>query len=374
MSSSRHHIVLVPGLFGFAKLGGFDYFMHVEEALGNRFAEAGLDCDFVLVSSPPTGSIVRRAQVLVESVDEACGQDDGPIHLIGHSTGGLDIRLLASPTARPDPPQWFDRVQAAITISAPHYGTPLAHDLTTLAGGRLLFVLSLLTFGTLRFGGPPLTALAPVIASLGKIDDAFGLDIKLLDRMTDLLLGFLTKEGLGEVQDWFAGIGADRGALIQLTPESMDIFNAAVNDNPGLRYGCVVSRMPPPAPVKVAPSILSPVGALSLAFFTTLYVGASRPSSDYPSPTPAPEVQDLLAARFGKTVKPSFNDGLVPTLSQLWGDIVWAGTADHLDILGHFQGEKDTSHTDWQVSGAGFSEADFDEVMDAVADFLLPAP
>ncbi len=373
MSSPKHHIVLVPGLFGFAKLGGFDYFMHVEEALENRFAEAGLECDFVLVSSPPTGSIVRRAQVLLESVDEACGQDDGPIHLIGHSTGGLDIRLLASPTARPQPPRWFDRVQAAITVSSPHYGTPLAHELTTLAGGRLLFVLYLLTYGTLRFGGPPLTALAPLVASLGKIDEALGLDIKVLDRTIDLLLSFLTKEGLSEVEEWFERIRADRGAIIQLTPESMDIFNAAVDDNPSLRYGCVVTRMPAPTPIKVAPSVLSPVSALSLAFFTTLYVGASRPSSVYPSPLPAQEVQALLAERLGKPVEPSFNDGLVPTLSQLWGDIVWAGTADHLDILGHFRGDKDLRHTDWQVSGAGFTEAGFDEAMDAVADFLLNA-
>ncbi len=371
MSKTQHHVVLVPGLFGFAQLGGFDYFVHVEEALGQRYAEAGLECDFVLVSSPPTGSIVRRAQVLLEAIDEACGQDDGPIHLIGHSTGGLDIRLLASPTTRPGLPDWFDRVQTAITVSTPHYGTPLAHDLTTLAGRQLLFALSLFTFGTLRFGGLPLSALSPLVASLGKIDDALGLDIKVLDRTTDLLLSFLSEEGLSEVRDWFDGIRADRGAIIQLTPESMDIFNAAVEDNPSLRYGCVVTRMPPPAPLKVASGILSPVGALSAALFTTLYVGASHPSSVYPSPIPTPEVGDFLTERFGEPVEPSFNDGLVPTLSQLWGDIVWAGTADHLDILGHFQGDKDLSHTDWQVSGAGFDEPDFDEAIDAIADFQV---
>jgi triacylglycerol esterase/lipase EstA (alpha/beta hydrolase family) len=371
MNKTRHHVVLVPGLFGFAQLGGFDYFAHVEEALGQRYAEAGLECDFVLVSSPPTGSIVWRAQVLLETVERTCGDEDGPIHLIGHSTGGLDLRLLASPTTRPGLPAWFDRVQTAMTISTPHYGTPVAHDLTTLAGTRLLYALSLLTFGTLRFGGPPMTVLSPLIASLGKIDAALGLDIKVLDRTTDLLLGFLSEEGLSEVRDWFDGIRADRGAIIQLTPESMDIFNAAVEDNPSIRYGCVVTRTPPPGPVKVAASLLSPVRALSAALFTTLYVGASRPSSVYPSPTPVPEVQEYLEQRFGEPVQPSFNDGLVPTLSQLWGDIVWAGTADHLDILGHFQGDKDLKHTDWQVSGAGFDEPDFDEAMDAITDYLL---
>ncbi|MCZ6807625.1 MAG: hypothetical protein O7F08_11775 [Deltaproteobacteria bacterium] len=373
MSNSRHHIALVPGVFGFATLGGFDYFVHVEEALSQRFAEAGVECDFVLVSSPPTGSIVSRAQVLLEAIERTCGKEDCPIHLIGHSTGGLDIRLSASPTTRPGLPRWFDRVQTATTISTPHYGTPLAHDLTTLAGTRLLYALSLLTFGTLRFGAPPITALSPLLATLGKIDDVLGLDIKILERTTDLLLSFLDEQGLDEVSDWFDGIRRDRGGIIQLTPESMDIFNAAVEDNPSIRYGCVVTRMPPPAPLKVASSLLSPASALSAAFFTTLYVGASRPSSVYPSPTPAPEVQDYLAQRLGKPVEPSFNDGLVPTLSMLWGDIVWAGTADHLDILGHFQGEKDTSHTDWQVSGAGFDKSDFDEAMDAVANFLLDA-
>ena len=92
----KHHIVLVPGLFGFAKLGGFDYFTHVEEALANRFMQREANCEFVLVSSPPTGSIVYRTQVLMDAIERSCADDPGPIHLVGHSTGGLDIRLLVS--------------------------------------------------------------------------------------------------------------------------------------------------------------------------------------------------------------------------------------------------------------------------------------
>ena len=60
MARTKHHLVLIPGLFGFAQLGGFDYFTHVEEALASRFLERDAECDFVLVSSPPTGSIVRQ--------------------------------------------------------------------------------------------------------------------------------------------------------------------------------------------------------------------------------------------------------------------------------------------------------------------------
>jgi hypothetical protein len=367
----KHHIVLVPGLFGFAKLGGFDYFMHVEEALATRFMERGASCEFVLVSSPPTGSIVHRTQILMDSIQRSCADDAGPIHLVGHSTGGLDVRLLASPSAWPELPDWFDRVQSVTTIATPHYGTPLAYFLTTLAGTRLLEALSLMTYITLRAGGPPLTILAPVVAALGRADRLFGIEIKPLERATELLLSFIEAEGQTEIRDWFEGIHADQGAIIQLTPESMDIFNAGIEDNPGLRYGCVATRMPTPAPTRLLRELRSPIHALSAAVFSTLHVGAGRTSRIYPPPNPAPEVRAHLEEKLGLPLDNGLNDGLVPTASMIWGDLLWAGTADHLDILGHFHGERDTAHTDWMVSGAGFREDDFDEAMDAIAEFQL---
>jgi hypothetical protein len=371
MGRPRHHIVLVPGLFGFARLGGFDYFMHVEEALASRFLERGADCEFVLVSSPPTGSIVHRTQVLMDAIQQSCADDAGAIHLVGHSTGGLDVRLLASPTAWPDLPDWFNRVRTVTTVSAPHYGTPLAYFFTTMAGTRLLEALSLLTYMTLRAGGPPLTVLTPLIAALGRVDESLGVESRILEKTTELLLSFLGEEGLTEVQEWFDGIRTDQGAIIQLTPESMDIFNAGVEDNPNLRYGCVVSRMPPPGPVRLLKNLRSPINALSAAVFSTLYVGAGRTSTIYPPPNPAPEVRQYLEQRFERELDNTLNDGMVPTASMIWGDVLWAGTADHLDVLGHFHGDRDSPHTDWMVSGAGFREDDFDEVMDAVAEFQL---
>ncbi|NNE18501.1 MAG: hypothetical protein HKN10_08500, partial [Myxococcales bacterium] len=239
MRTPKHRIVLVPGLFGFARLGGFDYFMHVEEALERRFSERGERCAFTLVASPPTSSIVRRTEVLIETVEKECGDEEGPIHLIGHSTGGLDIRFLASPTAMFYHPPWFDRIETVTSVTTPHWGSPLAHYFTTLAGTRVLEALSYLTYMTLRAGGPPLTVLTPLIAALGRID--LGVEIKALDGMTDLLMSFLGEEGQGEVRDWFAQIHSDQGAVIQLTPESMDIFSNSVSDNPDCRYGCVVA-------------------------------------------------------------------------------------------------------------------------------------
>jgi triacylglycerol lipase len=371
MARLKHHIVLVPGLFGFARLGGFNYFTHLEDALASRFFERNAECAFVLVSSPPTGSIVHRTQVLTDAIERSDAKDAGFIHLVGHSTGGLDIRLLASPTGGPDLPEWFERVRTVTSIATPHFGTPLAYFFATLSGTRLLYALSLLTYATLRFGGPSLAALSPVIASLARVDDAVGLDIKALDRLTDLLMSFLGKQGQEEIRDWFDGIRSDQGGVIQLTPESMDIFNAAVENNPKLRYGCVATRTPLPGPIRVARNLRTPIQALSAAFFSTLYVGAGRISKVYPPPNPVPDVLEYLETRLKHPFELSFNDGLVPTASMIWGDVLWAGTADHLDILGHFHGERDSSHTDWLVSGAGFREDDFEEAMDAIAEFQL---
>jgi len=240
-----------------------------------------------------------------------------------------------------------------------------------MAGTRLLEALSLLTYMTLQAGGPPLTALTPLIASISRIDEALGIESKILEKTIELLLSFLGEEGQTEVREWFDGIRSDQGAIIQLTPESMDIFNAGVEDNPNVRYGSVVARMPPPGPVRLLKNLRSPINALSAAVFSTLYVGAGRTSKVYPPPGPVPEVREYLEQKLGHEIDNTLNDGLVPTTSMIWGDVLWAGTADHLDVLGHFHGDRDSSHTDWLVSGAGFREDDFDEVMDALAEFQL---
>ena len=63
---------------------------------------------------------------------------------------------------------------------------------------------------------------------LGRAEEALGLDIKVFERMTELLVSFIGEQGQAEVREWFEGIRNDKGAIFQLTPESMDIFNAAV--------------------------------------------------------------------------------------------------------------------------------------------------
>jgi hypothetical protein len=78
-----------------------------------------------------------------------------------------------------------------------------------------------------------------------------------------------------------------------------------------------------------------------------------------------------VASKFGEAPITTANDGIVPFYSQIYGDLIWVGKADHLDIVGHFPGSP--GHHDWLASGARFSQPRFDMVMDRIVDGMLTA-
>jgi triacylglycerol lipase len=125
-------IVLAHGLFGFDQIGLgrltiASYFRGIPESLraaGNR----------VLVTKvPPIAGIEARARRLGEQI--ATAFPDEPVHLIGHSMGGLDARLLVSD------PAWSRRVLSLTTIGTPHLGSSIA-DFAQLRAGRIYRLLA----------------------------------------------------------------------------------------------------------------------------------------------------------------------------------------------------------------------------------------
>lgn len=432
-----HHVYLAPGMFGFGKLASYDYFAHVERALASRFRAAGVELVTHVVDVAPTASIRRRAARLAELVARTSG--DAPIHLFGHSTGGLDARLVASPSARlpvaPECMAWLPRLRSVTTMSTPHYGTPLAGFFATVSGQRMLYAVSALTFIGLSLGAPPLAAASALVVSLRSLDRAIGVELRVLDRTTEALMAALEPATSTALRDYLEAIRADQGAVIQLTPEAMDLFQAGVEDRQGVVYQSTCAAAPAPTARGLARSLGSPWRALSSALFTTLYGITSRSDTRYPCAPPAldPTVERQLAAAFGASPGVRANDGVVPTLSQVWGRVVWAGYADHLDVLGHFPGEPkkgaegargfarglvdrvgrvvarrrappptgaadsravrddvvaeaavleggvapspaaDAVHVDWLTSGAGFDVRAWDRLMDAVARGMLDA-
>src|SRR5688572_20874342 len=94
-----HNILLVPGFFGFGSFGDLAYFHGVKDLLERSFEQESLSVRVIEVSTLPTASIRVRAARVQEALTRIAAEADGPIHIVGHSTGGLDARLAITPTA-----------------------------------------------------------------------------------------------------------------------------------------------------------------------------------------------------------------------------------------------------------------------------------
>jgi triacylglycerol lipase len=372
-----HRIYFVPGLFGFAKLAGYDYFNHLRRGIEARYQAAGVPVVCEDVPAPPTSSLRYRSRILAGTVARTAGEQ-GPIHLVGHSTGGLDARLVLSPSANLGLEEplfaWRSRVASAISLNAPHYGTPVASYFATVSGTRVLYALSLFTVLSLTLGEPSLAIFSRLLAGLGGIDAIFGGDLKLFSRVTDGVLRFVDKDGREEISEFLGKVRVDQGAIVQIMPEAMDLFNAATENRPGVRYGSIVSAAPPPRSLRIARRIRSPYTALTAAMFSTLYQFAGQRPRVYPYAKPTSRQLELLRAGIEHDIDDGISDGIVPTLSMIWGELLWAGEADHLDVIGHFHDDRaESEHTDWVTSGSRFTSQRFGALLDAIVEFQLKA-
>ena len=78
-----------------------------------------------------------------------------------------------------------------------------------------------------------------------------------------------------------------------------------------------------------------------------------------------------LVAAYGEVPERIDNDGMSPTLSQVWGEVVHATDADHLDVMGQYGDYGRTGiHADWLPSGSGFDRGRFTALWRAVAAFV----
>jgi triacylglycerol esterase/lipase EstA (alpha/beta hydrolase family) len=368
-----HHIYLIPGFLGFANLGQIAYFGHVRRILAARFAADGLDARIHIVRTPPTASLPRRAVHVAKMIAATARDDAGPLHLIGHSSGGLDARLFTAPeVALPtslDVERLAARVHSVITVATPHYGTPLASFFTTLRGQQLLQILSLLTIYMLHFGHLPLAGLLWMGSRFVRLGDLVA-NSELLDELFGRLLEDFTAARRRSVRAMLRDVVHDQALMLQLTPEAMEVFNASVLPRPGVRYGAVVAQAAHPNLCSTIAVGLDPAAQVTHAVYGVLYrLAAATPR--HLSPRLTPEVTRALRHAYGATPSATDNDGIVPTRSQAWGRVIHAAVADHLDVLGHFRdASNDPPHVDWLVTGSGFDRGRFEALWSDVTRFL----
>lgn len=112
-ATTQHPILLVHGLFGFDRIGRFELFHDVKQALRSYGARV-----FVPHLSATHSNEVRGDQLLaqIERVLEGTGASQ--VNLIGHSQGALAARYAAAVA-----PQW---VASVTSVSGPNHGSELA--------------------------------------------------------------------------------------------------------------------------------------------------------------------------------------------------------------------------------------------------------
>ncbi len=370
------YVFLIPGFFGFADLGGITYFHHVDDVLTALLRERGLKPDIRYVDTHPTASIRRRAHRLVEQAREVAASDpDVPIHLIGHSTGGLDARLFASPslTLLEDDEQvepLASRVATVTTVATPHLGTPLALFFNNFLGQNILYVLSMATVYALRFGRFPLSTLFSIIGVLARLDDRLGWKNTIVDQFYDNLFSdFDDPQRVDDISEYLESIRQDQTLLGQLTPGGLDLLNATTEDREGVRYGCVVTQARQPSLERIRHLGLEPYKQASHQVYRLLHLLTSFVP---PYPEASVRHRSFLAEAYGALPSQRASDGIVPTWSQLYGELIHAAWADHLDVCGHFSdASHDPPHVDWLCSGTGFGRARFEALWEDVADFMI---
>jgi triacylglycerol lipase len=140
-SCKRFHIVLVPGFGGFDALGKIEYYAGVTRVFQqwNRGKPAVLH----YFDNLPTAAVVTRATRLQSYLAKRMARgeilEDDDVILVGHSTGGLDIRQLVADLhdrknrevhveggILVDCADIRKRVRRVVFLSVPHWGTNIA--------------------------------------------------------------------------------------------------------------------------------------------------------------------------------------------------------------------------------------------------------
>ncbi len=369
-------VILVPGLFGFDSFGDppdrISYFDRVADQLA---AATGWDSKRFLVHKPsPTGPLWLRVSSLYQTIGETLatpidGRVVDRVHLIGHSTGGVDIRLLTNTHyAWPGGPsaaqrqKMRSRIASVIPVSAPLHGTPIARRLR----------------GAMEFIVPDLF----LLSILAKRQTAVRIPEQLLLVYTSLLqavstggagagalrfLGGIPPAAAKEVQDFLDRIIASHPLIHELTPVALADLNAAIAGGDFEPIDCFVTVAPRPA---VWDGIVAGLGIpkLQWAIYAFSYWATLPEDGEQRAFPKGPWVgADALAAELATDTA---TDGVVPAASQtVDGRATGIVAGDHLDVVGHFESPTFDGTTVFK-SGADFDDDRFAALWNAVAAVL----
>lgn len=402
--SSRVHMVLIPGFAGFDALGQMEYYAGVTPQFRRWKKAGGAERQKAVLhyfENFPTAAVETRATrlrgYLAKRIARGEFLADDSLALVGHSTGGLDIRrLLCDLVADVD-----KDADTRFPVDGTHgsqFTVPAAEILRLL--DHIVF-LSVPQFGTniadwVRGHGPGRQV---VVAKLRA--SVAGSQVPVLDRLEECISGFaatatnldllaamkdalseaeswciadrmrtaLAQESAAELALWLRHIASDFSAIDDLSAVSHgDTISPAHFDTGARRreveawkrhnirarsYATIGARPFEFDPDQPAPQwdLVNPVSypetscwfrqsAKTDIVYRTCYRACAGGPFRYPTiaglPIPPKLVDDSGSRR---TIAVWDNDGIVNTASMLWpnGRETVLVDADHMDIVGHFR-------------------------------------
>ncbi|MDB4989207.1 MAG: hypothetical protein JWN04_4385 [Myxococcaceae bacterium] len=373
----RNVVVLVPGFFGFGRLGDFYYFADRVAALlrGSLESQLGQRVPVMAASTDPAGSLASRQRFLLDTLrymESDVFKSPVVFHLVGHSTGGVDAQLLQSAQpliggswAEIDPSNVRTRVQSIVTISAPFYGTCLSESPA----------VGVLSHSNHHLGGwvettELVVALAQLAIDRTIVHEAVAASMRHASGAAEFLWHLLT----------------DQRLLVDLIPRRMEEVQRAHPMARQIPVTCFVTAAPdepqerpetreerilelrvPDRFFKLLHRLTGTCGATPCTFPRALR-SFSDPSPIQRGTAPVP------------VLTPATNDGVVNSLSQLlqdpnakFGGLV---VGDHGDVLGHYD-RLDPLTGDALInrgffcSGAGFGDDQFFDLYGRVAAAIV---
>ena len=424
----RTHIVLIPGFAGFDALGQLEYYAGVTPLFQDwTRARGGGRGVLHYFDNFPTAAVRTRAnrleRYLAKRVARGEFQPEDQLALVGHSTGGLDIRrCLYDLASFPDRKiavdgaegveavEILDRIDRVVFLSVPQWGTNIASWVCRNLLGRALIVAELRA-----------SVAASQVPLLGTVQDwvssaaAGFLNLDLFYAIRDALAeaepvsrdpprAAAAQEAAALLELWLRHMGSDFQVINDLTPASLGSqyddataspahFNASDRNKEAAgwahhhiltrSYATVATRPFQFESGKPAPQwdLLKPwtwpevtAAASESAGTDIAYRYCYRACAGGPFTAGLPEERPASP----RALEIWDNDGIVNTASMLWpnGSETEVVECDHMDIVGHYRrvpAAPDTGREyrayDLLKSASEFDENVFSRTWNGIFDF-----
>jgi hypothetical protein len=390
----RLHIVLIPGFAGFDALGQLEYYSGVTRQFRKWKSSGRRHVVLHYFDNFPTASVNTRAgrlgRYLAKRIVRGEFLQEDVLALVGHSTGGLDIRRLLFDLARsPDEiigvdgsegvvaRQILEMISRLVFLSVPQWGTNIAEWVRDNLLGRAVVVAELRA-----------SVAASQIPLLNRVQDwvsggaAAILNLDLLHAVRDALNEAEAKtsgdpsrvamahEAASQLELWLRHIASDFRAIDDLRPpgaaESGDPVKSPAHFTDAERewelakwkehgfctrsYATIGKRPFRFEAGKAAPrwDFLKPwtwpectesasEGRGSDLVYRYCYRACAGGSFTCPEPAGVPPAKPFGPAH-QRRIEVWDNDGIVNTASMLWpdGEKTLLVECDHMDIVGHY--------------------------------------